>query len=217
MARIQFYFDYISHNAYLAWVRLQELAEERSLEVVPVPVLFAGLLNHHGQLGPAEVPAKRNWMLRNVLRKAADLGIPLNPPHTHPFNPLLALRASGSDLPPAKQTALVTALFRAAWEHGRDMAAVETVRAAAEEAECEPEALLAHARSAEGKQRLRSHTEQAIREGVFGVPAMLAEGELFWGYDELVMMERHLDGDAPRIGDLGGWTAVRPAAVRRLT
>ena len=89
---IRFYFDYISSNAYLAWTQLFALAEKYGAEVEPVPVLFAGLLKAHGQLGPAEVPAKALWMARNNLRKAARLALPLNPPAFHPFNPLLALR-----------------------------------------------------------------------------------------------------------------------------
>jgi hypothetical protein len=46
----------------------------------------------HGQLGLAEVPAKGRWMMKNLVRKAALLRVPLNPPPFLPFNPLLALR-----------------------------------------------------------------------------------------------------------------------------
>ena len=41
---VRFYFDYISSNAYLAWIRLPELAAKYGYTVEPVPVLFAGLL-----------------------------------------------------------------------------------------------------------------------------------------------------------------------------
>lgn len=50
------YFDFISPFAYLQFVRLGELAGAR---LRLRPVLFAGLLQHWGQLGPAEIPAKR--------------------------------------------------------------------------------------------------------------------------------------------------------------
>jgi 2-hydroxychromene-2-carboxylate isomerase len=76
-APVRFLFDYISHNAYLAWVELQPLARRCGRAVEPVPVLFAGLLNAHGQLGPAEVAPKARWMMLNVARKARLLGIPL--------------------------------------------------------------------------------------------------------------------------------------------
>ena len=62
-----------------------------------VPVVFAKLLEAHGTLGPAEVPAKSGWMWNN-LRKAALLGVPLESPAFHPFNPLLSWRASSLPL-----------------------------------------------------------------------------------------------------------------------
>ncbi len=51
MRTLRFYFDYISTNAYLAWVRLPELRERFDLRIEPVPVLFAGFLEANGQLG----------------------------------------------------------------------------------------------------------------------------------------------------------------------
>ena len=78
MRTLRFYFDYLSSNAYLAWTQLPKLASRFGVEVEPIPVLFAGLLEAHGQLGPAEVLPKAIWMAKNNLRKAALLGVPLN-------------------------------------------------------------------------------------------------------------------------------------------
>ena len=76
---LRFYFDLISHNAWLAWARLPAICAEHELQLQPIPVLFAGLLKHHGQVGPAEVAPKREWMLRNVLRKSHAHGIAIAP------------------------------------------------------------------------------------------------------------------------------------------
>ena len=35
----------------------------------------------------------------------------------------------------------------------------------------------------EVKQQLRQNTEAAIESGVFGVPSIIADGHLFWGFD----------------------------------
>ena len=101
MPTIRFYFDYESPNAYLAWTQLPKLAARYRATVEPVPILYAALLDAHGQLGPGEQPTKGRWMGKNMLRKAALLGVPLNPPAFLPFNPLLALRVSM--LPPETQ------------------------------------------------------------------------------------------------------------------
>jgi DNA-binding MarR family transcriptional regulator len=52
------------------------------------PVLFAALLKHHGQLGPAEIAAKRDWTYRQVQWLAHGNGLRLDLPAAHPFNPL---------------------------------------------------------------------------------------------------------------------------------
>ena len=105
--RIDFYFDYLSPYAYLAWTQIHGLALDLDAYVEPRPILFAALLNHHGQKGPAEIPAKRSYIMRDVLRTAAVLEEPLSPPPNHPFNPLLALRASMVEMPDEQRHALI--------------------------------------------------------------------------------------------------------------
>ena len=119
--RVTFYFDYISHNAYLAWWRLDALEKRFGIEFELIPVLFAGLLNAHGQLGPAEIRPKAWWMAKDVMRKAAILGIPLVPPASHPFKPLLALRVSSVDMAAGDRRKLVAAMFGATWGRGLDV------------------------------------------------------------------------------------------------
>jgi 2-hydroxychromene-2-carboxylate isomerase len=115
---IRFYFDYVSPNAYLAWTQLPTIAEKYAFTVEPVPVLFAGPLEAHGQLGPAEVPAKLRWMSKNNLRKAALRRVVMNPPAFHPINSVLALRVSSLPLETADRWALIDALFQAVWVRG---------------------------------------------------------------------------------------------------
>lgn len=205
MRTLRFYFDYISSNAYLAWHALPALAERTGVAVEPVPVLFAGLLGATGQLGPAEVPIKARWMWRNCLRKAARLGVPLEPPRFHPFNPLLALRVSSLPMPPAERARIVGALFDAVWvrgQHVSDPAVVAAIAGADRVAE---------AATPEAKARLRAQTDDAIAAGVFGVPSMGVGDEVFWGYDDFPWLEDHLGGRDP-LPPLSATTYDRPAA-----
>lgn len=196
-----FCFDVISPYAYLAFTQLRRIAGERPVELRPV--LFAGLLNHHGQKGPAEIPAKKRYVFLDVLRIAAGFGVPLRAPLSHPFKPLLPLRVAGLEMEEEQRWALVDSLFRAVWVDEVDVTdpAVVDARAAAvgvEEAS-------ARASEPEAKLRLRTSTEAAIAEGVFGVPTVLVDGELFWGCDSLPHLERFLAGEDP----------VDPAQVAR--
>ncbi len=88
MKHITFYLDFISPYAYLAFEQLPQALEGVSYSVDYQPVLFAGMLKHYGQLGPAEIGPKRDWTYRQVLWLAHRAGIPMQMPASHPFNPL---------------------------------------------------------------------------------------------------------------------------------
>ena len=216
MKTVRFYFDYISHNAYVAWYQLKRLALKHEFEIDPAPVLFAGLLNAHGSVGPAEIPAKTRWMIRDVQRKALDLGLPLEPPASHPFRPLLSLRVTGAIEDRESRCTATQALLDATWAHSVDVSDEAAVRRVLEGARLPGAELVTLATEAKAKTRLRNDTDDAIKLGVFGVPSMITEGRLFWGYDDLINLERYLEGNDPLEGyEIPSWAHVRPTAQRR--
>jgi 2-hydroxychromene-2-carboxylate isomerase len=196
-SRLRFYFDYESPNAYLAWIELPKLAERYAVALDLVPVLYAGLLDAHGQLGPGEMPAKGRWMGKNVLRKAALLGVPLSLPTFFPFNPLLALRVSILPLQESDRRSVIDALFRAVWVRELHVSEASVVTTLLDELGLPGATLVAQAQTPEVKARLRQQTDEAIARGVFGVPTMEAGDELFWGYDDFPYLERFLAGNDP--------------------
>jgi 2-hydroxychromene-2-carboxylate isomerase len=213
---IRFYFDYISHNAYVAWTQLGPLAERHGRGVEVVPVLFAGLLGAYDQMGPAEVPPKNWWMIKNLIRKAALLGVPFAPPPSHPFHPLLALRATWVPMPEAERQRLVDGLFRAVWAGGGGATEPERIAGVARAAGLDGERIVREAGTAAVKRALRSATDGALAAGVFGVPSMLVDAELFFGYDDFPFLERFLAGEDPLDPSvLPAWRALRPSVQRK--
>jgi 2-hydroxychromene-2-carboxylate isomerase len=215
---LYFFFDFISHNAWLAWHKMPVLAQRYGLILEPVPVLFAGLLQAHNQRGPAEVPAKLNWMLWNVLRKAQQHNIPISPPHTHPFNPLPPLRAACCDLPRDARFRLIQALFSATWVESRAVSQIDVVGQVIRESGLDSDAVLQQMQSESVKTRLRLNTEAAVKAGVFGVPSMKIGDELFWGFDDLPQLESFLAGTDPLDPDRSAyadWQRVQPSAQRK--
>lgn len=195
MTPIHFLYDYISPYAFLAWRSIHALAEAHGRTVEPQAVLFAGFLKALGHKGPAQIPGKRRYVFKDCLRTAAIKGIDLHPPPRHPFNPLLALRVSGLDMPPATRRALIDRLFDEAWGGGRGL---EDPAVIAEHcAELGIENALTRAAEPEAKTRLRTATDAAIAAGGFGVPTLIIDGELFWGVDSFAHVERFLSGDDP--------------------
>ena len=107
MTKAKWYFDFVSPFAYLHLPQFSGLPDE--LEVIPVPVLFSGLLKHWGQLGPAEIPPKRRFVYRYFKWNADRLDIPFKMPPRHPFNPLPSLRlclAAGCELDHARAVSM---------------------------------------------------------------------------------------------------------------
>lgn len=182
------YFDVISPYAYLHLMRFGELPED--LAVVYKPVLFAGLLNHWGQKGPAEITPKRRWTYRSCQFQADSRGIPFRFPAAHPFNSLHHQRlvlACGST-PEA-----VRRVFEHVWTTGGDPSDREGFAGlAASLGVADPAAL----GSGEVKDALRRNTEQAAALGVFGVPSFVADGELFWGSDSIEFFKAWLANPA---------------------
>ena len=214
---VEFWFDFISPFSYLAWQRIHSLVDAHGRDVAYRPTLFAALLNHWGQLGPAEIPPKRVFVFKQVLRRAHVLGVPLVPPPRHPFNPLLGLRLASIELSPERQRALIDALFRATWGGGPgidDPSVVETVLR--EAGFDDAKSLLAEANSPVVKQRVIDRGQQAIERGVFGVPTMIADGEPFWGDDSFGDLDVFLRGKDPvDHAMLSRWASLPVGASRR--
>ncbi len=212
---LRFFFDYLSPYAYVGWHVAERLAKGRGLELVAEPVLLAALLNAHGQKGPAEIPAKRAYVFKDAYRKAQAASLDeLAPPPTHPFNPLLALRATLA-IAHADRARAVTALYAATWGGGGGVETPEAVSRALDGAGLEGRAIVARAGSPEVKAALREATDAAIARGVFGVPTLAVNEELFFGVDGLAFVPAFLDGKDPVPSDLATrWSGLRASASR---
>ena len=176
MRQVTWYFDFVSPYSYIAFKRMHELPRDVAVELRPV--LFGALLNHFGQKGPAEVPAKRRWTYRWCVWWAQSLGMPFRLPASHPFNPLQHLRLA---LAAGSAPHAVGRIFDALWTTGAEAADPAAFVALARELGVD-QARLA---SAEVKDALRRNTEAAAARGVFGVPTYEVDGELFWGADSI--------------------------------
>ena len=188
-APLDWYFDFISPFAYLQWRHLRR--EHPHVALTPKPVLLAAILDHVGQLGPAEIPQKRRHTYRLVLWQARQAGIPLRFPPAHPFNPLPALRLC---LAATDRHAAIDAIFSHLWEHGSQGDSVDSLADLAPELGIDdPATAIAND---EVKRELLANGEEAKQLGVFGVPTLRVRDELFWGLDatELALAYRADEG-----------------------
>ena len=205
MKNITFYYDFISPFAYLAFEKLPETLAGLSYHIRYRPVLLGPLLRHHGLLGPAEVPNKRDWTYKHVLWLGHAHDIHIDMPATHPFNSLPYLRLALSTSHDGDTSRFVTeTIFRDIWQGGGEPG--DAAQLAALQARLHP------VRDAQGddvKAQLRANTDEAAAAGIFGTPTFEVDGQKFWGFDSLPILRGYLDGD-PWFGE----TAWRHAANR---
>jgi 2-hydroxychromene-2-carboxylate isomerase len=190
----RWYFDLVSPFAYLHLKRFGEL--HPALDIEPVPVLFAGLLKHWDNKGPAELAPKRLHTYRSCVWVASQHGISFRLPPRHPFNPLHGQRLL---VGLGASRAAVEVAYDFIWGEGREPAAewpqfcerlgVDLDAAAA---------LIADPRV---KQALMDNTAAAAAQGVFGVPTLAFRGQNFWGSDTIAWANAFID--KPQMFDSG--------------
>jgi 2-hydroxychromene-2-carboxylate isomerase len=168
---LDFYFDYLSPFAFFSWIKIEKFCEQYQLELRAHPVVFGKLLDHWGHMGPAEIPPKSQWVGRYCKRYATLAGFDYSPPKYHPFNPLPSLRMSLAEVSGSDQHAVISAFFKAGWTEAEDLGDVANLISILEGA--------------------------GIARGVFGVPTMIIEEQLFWGNDQYDHMQLLLEGNDP--------------------
>ncbi|HVZ44015.1 MAG TPA: 2-hydroxychromene-2-carboxylate isomerase [Ramlibacter sp.] len=211
MKKITFYLDFISPYAYLAFERLPEALMGCTYSVEYKPVLFAAFLKKNGNLGPAEIPGKREWTYRQVAWLAQHHGIEMRMPAQHPFNPLPLLRlalACGTD--GLVNRYVSETLFRHVWRGGAD--AGDAARLEELKHRLIPQRDPA---SDAVKAELKANTDEAMARGVFGVPSTVVDDKVFWGFDALTMLRECLDNGPWFEGPDWDRAARLPAGIAR--
>tara|TARA_R110002095_G_scaffold164757_2_gene142897 strand:+ start:2257 stop:2940 length:684 start_codon:yes stop_codon:yes gene_type:complete len=194
---LDFYFDYLSPYAYFSWKQIEPFCNQHHIELRAHPVVFGKLLDHWGQLGPAEISPKKIALYKFCYRYAKVHGFEFNPPRYHPFNPLPSLRLTLPEVCGPQQSRLISTLFSAGWSQGADLGSITELGEILNTAGFEQESLLNAIDQPEVKALLQQSTERAVAQGVFGVPTFIIDGELFWGNDQFEHLQLFVTGQDP--------------------
>jgi 2-hydroxychromene-2-carboxylate isomerase len=191
MRQVTFYFDLGSPFAYLAAERIPTLIPE------PIdwqPVLLGGLFKLAGRsswaLGDHE---RRQAGMAEIERRAQRYGLPpMRWPDPWPTDYLIAMRAATYAFTIGKGREFTLQAFRSAFRHGCDMSIAANVLQAGEQVGIDRDRLKTATSDPLIKQALRRAIEAAFQLGVFGVPTLAIDDELFWGDDRLEDAAAHL-------------------------
>jgi len=195
---VDFYFDFGSPASYLAATQLPHLCADVGAELVWKPMLLGGVFQATGNHSPATIPAKGDYMFRDLDRFAQRYGVPLARNPHFPINTLTLMRgAVGLQMrQPERFLPYVEAMFRAIWVDAKNMNDPATVGAALHAAGFDPAALLALTQDPEVKDRLKAVTQEAIDRGVFGAPTFFVGDTLYWGQDRLDFVKEALEANS---------------------
>jgi 2-hydroxychromene-2-carboxylate isomerase len=184
--RAVFYYDFGSPYAYLAAERVTGLFAEAGAEPPEwQPILLGALFKRFDRDSWGNGPGREEGM-RICEARAEDYGLPpIRWPDPWPPNSLFAMRVATFAKEIGRTVSFSLAAFRQAFAAGRDLGDRDNVLLAAAAAEIHPRALVAAAERDSLKSALREATDRAGDLGVRGVPAVVVNGNVFWGDDRL--------------------------------
>lgn len=193
MKEIEFFYDFTSPTAYLAYFKLRELAEKYQAKIIYRPMFLGGLMNLAGNRPPATVPNKGKWMLQHDLPLFCErYKLPLNFNPNFPLNSLQAMRGAVVMEGDPNEETYREALFKAAWVNQKNLGDEAELREVLTEAGIDADKVVAGAADPEVKEKLKANTEEAYQRGAFGAPTMYLDGTMFFGQDRLDFIEERL-------------------------
>ena len=192
MRTIEFFFDYGSPTAYLAYTQLPGIAQRTGATIVYRPMLLGGVFKATGNHSPVTIPAKGAWMNKDLPRFAARYGVPFAHNPYFPINTLNLMRGAIAADSQRRLVPYSDAIYRAMWADKRNMEDPIVIGGVLRDASFDPAAMMAMIGTAEVKDRLRHNTEEAVARGVFGAPTCFVGDAMFFGQDRLDFVEEEL-------------------------
>lgn len=194
MKTFEFWFDFGSPAAYLAFTQIPCLEAETGANAIFRPMLLGGVFQATGNQSPAAVPAKGTYTFTDFDRFAKRYGVPFNQNPYFPINTLLLMRGAVGlqQQDDARFQTYCSAMFKAIWVESLNMNDPATVGTALQHAGFDPQALLSLANEPATKDALKSATQEAVERGVFGAPTFFVGNQMFWGQDRLDFVKEAL-------------------------
>lgn len=193
---VEFFYDFTSPTAYLAWKRLPAIIERTGGELVYRPMFLGGVMQTTGNRPPGMLPQKGKWMSEDLKRWAKRFDIPFRHNPHFPMMTLMVQRAAYHFLDRPEFERYLAAIFDAAWRDQRNIADKAELADILTKAGFAPDEFFAAAENPANKEKLKATTDEAVARGVFGAPTFFVatpDGEeMHFGQDRLDFVEEAL-------------------------
>ena len=182
---MDFWFEYGSNYSYLSVMRIEAAAAAAGVAVSWQPFLLGPIFKELGwETSPFVLQkAKGKYMWRDMERQCEKYNLPWRKPSVFPRSGVVAARVAllGGEWIPEFSRRVMTANFAEDREIGETSVVSEILTSMGRDAD----ALLAEATAEPNRSRLRTQTERAKQQGIFGAPTFLVGDEMYWGNDRL--------------------------------
>lgn len=194
---IDYYFSIPSPWAYFGFDLFEAIVARHGLVVRYRPVLLAEVFSQTGGLPLAQRPkVRQQYRFIELQRWREKRGLPLNlTPKSFPFDPSLIDRTIIAVIEAGlSPVGLIRAAHRAVWVEDKNLADPGTVAAVLgglmhEGKPFDAATLVAAAQGEATAAIYARNRDDAVAAGVFGSPAYVLDGEVFWGQDRLDLLE----------------------------
>ncbi|MCG8667992.1 MAG: 2-hydroxychromene-2-carboxylate isomerase [Pseudomonadales bacterium] len=193
MTTLDFYFDFGSPTAFLAYERLLQLQAEYDLKINFKPMLLGGVFKATHNQSPVSIPAKGMYMMKHDLpRFAKRYGVELTMNPNFPINTLPLMRGAYAALELGCFDKYCRTIFDAMWKQGANLGDPAVIKSTLDEADLDSDKLIALTQDQSIKDKLADTTTEAVSKGAFGAPTMFVGDEMFFGQDRLDFIEELL-------------------------
>lgn len=189
---VDFYYDFGSPTAYLAWTQLPELCARYNAELNYKPMLLGGVFKATGNSTPVVIEPKGRWLFDDITRYAALYDVPYKMNPHFIVNSMTMMRGAMWAMNNGVIESYNRAMFLATWVKGLNTADSGVIAEVLNEATLDSEAMLSAVGEDAIKKQLIEQTESAIVRGIFGAPTMFVGDEMHFGQDRLDWVERKL-------------------------
>lgn len=185
MKILEFYFDFMSPFAYLAYHRLPDLVREFDLELLLNVIDLPAAKRAAGNTGPrnVDIPAKIRYLKVDLERWARRYRMPLVfPPSLDSARMnkgvFYALdRDAGAEY--------LNSAWYVCWGEGADMSDTDQLKRIARGLGWNDADFVSFIDSPEAEARYSANNRAAQERGVFGVPTMIIDDQMWWGNDRI--------------------------------
>lgn len=189
---LEFFYDFTSPTAYLAWARLPAIIKRTGAKLVYRPMFLGGVMQTTGNRPPGTVAAKAKWMAADLQRWAKRAGVAYNLNPHFPMMTLMVQRAAQEWIDRPDFDKYLAAIFNAAWRDSKNIADKAVLTEILTTAGFSPEEFFAAAENPANKEKLKATTDEAVARGVFGAPTFFVGDEMHFGQDRLDFVEEAL-------------------------